>query len=321
MLHIKDFNYTDDHYAALVAINDPIWPERPLTVADFEHEDKGRGVDAEKYAQRWLAEMGGQIVGHAHAMHEWQRTDVNRYMILVEVLPEARQQGVGSALLAAIERGLAKNTPYELVTDTMEDRVEAIGWLERRAFKQMQREPMSALDVQTFDARRFSGAVEKTTAHNITIQTLSELAQTDPHYKHKLFDLVWAIITDVPGSNADKRERPSYEYLEQQLMGDPTFTPDAWFVAVERPSNQFVGSCNVHPKSLDGHWNNGLTGVLRSHRRKGIATTLKLASIAHVKATGGVEISTSNEENNPMYDLNRALGFEPRPAILIFERT
>ncbi len=317
---IKPFDYTQEHYDALVAINGPIWPQRPLTVADFKHEDKGRGPDAEKYAQRWLAEVDGQFVGHAQVVHDWQRTDINRYYMLIEVLPAMRRRGVGRALFATIEETLTAYAPFELATDTMEDRAETVAWLERRGFVLKQRDPMSAVDVQAFDATRFAKSAEKTAAHNIYITTYSQLAKTDPDYKHKLLDLVWEIIKDVPGSNAEKRQKPSYDYLEEQLMGDPTFTPDAWFVAVERPTNRYVGSCNVHPKALEGFWNNGLTGVLRSHRRMGVATTLKVASIMHVKSQDGIEISTSNEENNPMYDLNMALGFAPRPAYLTFER-
>ena len=60
----------------------------------------------------------------------------------------------------------------------------------------------------------------------------------------------------------------------------------------------------------------GITGTLRSHRRKGIATALKLKTIQYAIDYGAEWIQTGNEENNPMYDLNVMLGFKPMPAWL-----
>jgi GNAT superfamily N-acetyltransferase len=58
----------------------------------------------------------------------------------------------------------------------------------------------------------------------------------------------------------------------------------------------------------------GLTGVVRSHRRRGIATALKLRTIAYAQQRGARTIEAGNEEHSPMYQLNLRLGFCPRPA-------
>lgn len=321
MIAIKPFAYSDAEYAALVMINDAIDLERPLTIADFQHEDRGRGPEATKYAARWLAQIGDKIVGHAQMVHDWQRNDGRRYFVLFEVLPTYQRRGVGTALLAEVRRVLQSHAPFVLEALTKEDRPEAIEWLQRRDFVLIQREPMSALDVQGFDAGRFVDSAEKIRAAGIRITPLDQLAQRDPEYKTKLFDMMWEIIKDVPGSHVENREKPGYDYFEQLVMEDPTFTPSAWFVAVDSASDAFVGTCNVHPMLLEGRWNNGLTGVLRTYRRLGLATTLKATAIEHVKAVGGTVIGTSNDEKNPMYGLNIRLGFKPRPALLTFECT
>lgn len=294
-----------------------------MTVADFEHQDTGRSttLDGERFAARWMADVDGRLIGFARAVHQWQRTDGTTFDIEVEVMPTHRRQGVGQALYAAMLDALAAKAPFSLEAETMEDQPDAVAWLQRRGFEQTIREPMSALAVQGKDLSLLGNSAEIAAAANVTIKTLSQLATSDTSYKPKLFDLAWEVVKDVPGANAENRERPDNDYLENMFMGDPSFTPDAWFIAVDNVSNDFVGFCYIAPGGLDGHWGTGLTGVLRSHRRKRLATALKLCSIQYVIDHGGIEIETSNEENNPMYDLNIQLGFEPRPAALGFTRS
>ena len=70
----------------------------------------------------------------------------------------------------------------------------------------------------------------------------------------------------------------------------------------------------------DGFAYTGLTGVSRDYRRRGIVTALKVKAIEVAKVDGFETIETSNEENNPMFQLNLQLGYEPAPAWLEFEK-
>jgi GNAT superfamily N-acetyltransferase len=96
--------------------------------------------------------------------------------------------------------------------------------------------------------------------------------------------------------------------------------PEGWFVALDH--DQLVGTSRAFRNlakndQLDG----SLTGVIRSYRRRGIATALKLRLIQFAKEYGAAVMLTANEENNPIYTLNRALGFTPQPAWIEFEKT
>ena len=86
--------------------------------------------------------------------------------------------------------------------------------------------------------------------------------------------------------------------------------------------NKYVGSTDitVYPKA-DPHkgWTGGL-GVLKEFRRKGIATALKIKAIEALLKKGITEIRTDNEENNPMYKINVALGFKPVPFSLDYSK-
>ena len=81
---------------------------------------------------------------------------------------------------------------------------------------------------------------------------------------------------------------------------------------------EYIGSTDLHifPKGEPYKaWTGGL-GVLKKHRRKGIATALKIIAIEKLLKKGVTEIRTDNEENNPMYKINVSLGFKPVPFSL-----
>ena len=83
-------------------------------------------------------------------------------------------------------------------------------------------------------------------------------------------------------------------------------------------NGKYIGSTDleVYPKA-EPHkaWTGGL-GVLKEFRRKGLATALKIKAIEKLLKKGITEVRTDNEENNPMYKINVALGFKPVPRSL-----
>lgn len=60
--------------------------------------------------------------------------------------------------------------------------------------------------------------------------------------------------------------------------------------------------------------------MVRTHRHQKIATALKVLAQQKVIEYGAKTIITDNEENNPMYQINLKLGFEPKPAWLSYQK-
>jgi GNAT superfamily N-acetyltransferase len=66
----------------------------------------------------------------------------------------------------------------------------------------------------------------------------------------------------------------------------------------------------------------GLTGVLRDYRGRGIAMALKVRTVRYARANGYREIRTWNDvRNRKMLRINDALGFAKQPASINYVKT
>ena len=320
-MHIRPFSYEDADFAGAVAISNTIEPESPTSVTAWKHSDRNR---QEKYLFRRFVAERAAANGHAARMlatgacgHTFWSFDPDKYFITVQVHPEAQNQGIGSALYDFLLDELRPRKPTKLVSFTRENREVAIRFLQQRGFKQVMRIPVSRLESSTFDAGRFAQKLERVADSGIAIKTLQELSADDADWRRKVYELEWECVQDVPST--DPLTKQPFEQFEKRTLGNPSLLPDAWLVAVD--GDHYVG-LSVLWKNLatDRLLETGLTGVVRSHRRQGIATAMKVRAIQYAQAHGGAAIETDNEENNPMFQLNLQLGFEPQPAYLDFEQ-
>jgi GNAT superfamily N-acetyltransferase len=64
-----------------------------------------------------------------------------------------------------------------------------------------------------------------------------------------------------------------------------------------------------------------MTGVLREHRRHGLATALKLLSFRYLKERGFCEVRTHNDTANPpILNLNQKMGYRRLPGWLVWDK-
>ena len=200
--------------------------------------------------------------------------------------------------------------PTILQTFMREDRPERVRFYTDRGFEAVMRENTSTLDVTDYDFTPFAGLPEQVTASGIEILTLPEVQERDPDWMQKFYDLEIIIDNDIPSPDA-----LTPQGIEEfaKMFKHPCFLPDAQFLALD--GNDWVGLSTLWKDDVlaDKLWV-GITGTLRSHRRRGIATALKLKTFEYAIANGAKILETENEENNPMYTLNVKLGFKPKPA-------
>lgn len=125
-----------------------------------------------------------------------------------------------------------------------------------------------------------------------------------------------SLRSDVPGT--DGWHWTSEDFIEETY--GPQFDPELYAVAVDEGSGAYVGLGRVwvserRPPRL------GLIGVLRSHRRLGVARAL-LAHLVAVLDLRGVEAMTAEVdlENHPSMTLLRGVGGTERRTVVELSR-
>lgn len=312
MYHIRPFEESD--YKAIVAIHNAVWPENPVTIGVVRWFDDNN--DPRYVFQRTVVERDGQIVAHGiHREPPWTYRP-GKWYITVQVHPNCQRQGIGRYWYDHIMETLQPQDPVHIITETRENQVGAVAFLEKLGFEQEMRNPVSQLDVQGFDPSRFARAAQQMRQHGIEAHSLIELMESDPDHRRKLWMLEWDVLQDVPFP--DQFTQSPFEQWEKRIFDCPAFLPEAAYIAVD--GEEYVGMTMLwKDAALADKLHTGLTGVRRAYRRKGIATTLKALSLAYAKEVyGAALIETDNEENNPMYEINMQLGFRPVPAFLFY---
>lgn len=185
---------------------------------------------------------------------------------------------------------------------------------EKRGSVENLRHLESRLEPGTFHLADWADHACRVAEQGIDIRSVVDL-KTDPDRDRKLYELGWAIAQDIPSSEPSVRD--SFEEF-QKVWQRPNRVQDAWSVALGQ--GEYVGMTEFWSKQTDlGLFEIGVTGVLRSHRRRGVAIALKLREIAFAQERGIREPRTWNaSDNERILEVNRRLGFVNRPAHIAY---
>ncbi|MDX1283955.1 MAG: GNAT family N-acetyltransferase [Draconibacterium sp.] len=314
-MKILKIDYNSDLFNTAVDIYNRVWPEYTESREELEHYDKN--YDPKFYYQRFIVKHDNNYVAAGHVGEPWWSYKPGKLHFELSVLKEFRTQGVGSFCLDYIENILSERKGYKLNTHSKEDYKDGISFLENRGFKIVLREPGSKLNVNDFNLTNFQNVEEKLSSDGIVIKSLKELQKIDQNWKQSLYELYAQIIKDVP--NNDELTERTFENFKKFKLEAPGYDPSAFFVALENGKYVGLSSLWIQTNKPKEYWTD-LTGVLRDHRRKGIALALKVQTIRYVIESEGISIETDNEESNPMFGINKLLGFKPLPAWLTYEK-
>ncbi len=314
-MNIQAIDHTSVLYDNALKVWNRVWPKYAEDREEWAHYDIN--YDPKYFFQRFVLIKDNAVIATARFQEPWWSYKPGKFHFDLCVLEEFRNQGFGTMCLQHIEMNLKKRAGKKLTVHTKEDQADGVKFLENRDFSVVLREPESILDLSNFEFDEFNRVEKKIKSDGISIKSLDELQKYDAEWKSKLYKLYCEIMFDVP--NHDENTVRTMDNFEKQKLNAPGFNAKANFIAVENGNYIGLSSLWFQQKNPKKYWTD-LTGVLGSHRRKGIATALKVKTIAYAKQIGADYIETDNEEKNPMFKINKMLGFVPFPAWLTYEK-
>jgi GNAT superfamily N-acetyltransferase len=302
----------------LVALNKASYPDYGETEEEWRHWDET--WDHEKYFKsRVVAEDGGRVVGFGLVNHMRWAYVATKYRIDITVHPDHRGRGHGTALYDAILDKIRTRDGKTVAAAAKESMADGVRFLTKRDFREVKRDWESRLFVEGFDFERFGTADARVDKQGIRITTLAEEMQRDPEALRKAFDLNEDCRMDVP--SVDPPTRHTFDEFRRDDIDAPNALLDAFYIAIDK-SGRYLGVSNLF-RSLDDPtfiWQ-GITGVRRDARGKGIAMALKLRTVRYAIDNGIEHIKTWNDvHNKAMLSINEAMGFAKQPAWVSYEK-
>ena len=306
-MKIRRFESTDADYEGIVAVHNAACPRDQVSVELMRQVDSRR--KPQFFFERYVGEIGGQMVATGAISHVRQSFRPNKYFIDWDSHPQSGA-AVDVAFFDDLYGRLLARNPQRIESYVREDHAHRVARLNELGFRPGLVDAYSALHVPDFSFEAYSALPAHVATLGVQIVTLSEWENSaESDWKTKLEQAEWDLVQDVPHDEPFTRKTID-EWWE--LLSDPRKPHDGYFIALA-PNREIIGVSYL-VKGVQGVFYTGLTAVARDWRRKGIATMLKVRAIRYAHNMGAHTIQTDNEENNPMYALNIQLGFEPLPA-------
>jgi GNAT superfamily N-acetyltransferase len=266
---------TDAELERCVTINNAVNPDSPVVLADLREQPRG-GRFLLHDADGYAYVVRSSVPGSAYVM--------------VRVHPDARRRGIGSALLKA-----AADEARELGFDSMWGRVQpddetSLAFVRQRGFEEAGRDVILVRELAADEGEVAEGIAELREDHRHGAYAVAVEAIPD-------------MAVDPPAAAG------TYEDWAAEALSGPVA-----FVALD--GGRVVGYASLHELRAQPHrLEHGLTGVLRSHRGRGLAQALKRAQIVWAARHGYRELVTETQLlNAPMRAVNAKLGYVERPG-------
>jgi GNAT superfamily N-acetyltransferase len=265
----------------------------------------------------WTAD--GALAGMAEAgLSEDGAPFTDRAHGFVAVARAYRRQGLGARLADDVERFAAIAGVRWLETETLERELEeSLPLLRKRGFTELERYQTSRQKPAEVNLSGLDELRHRLREGGIETVALPEI--DGERTRQELYRCNTTIWRDMPHEAHVEWQDPSFATFTRSIYERPAVMLDSFFVA--RDGDHIVGLSYLLRRP-DGDAEVGDTGVLSSHRRRGIARVLKLLVTRWAAQHGVSAVHTDNRADNAgMLAINRELGFQPGEVVVVLEKT
>lgn len=306
---------TPNDFARIVEIlNSQI--NEPTTLETYLRQENAR-VKTDPYL-RLVAELeSGEIAGFGVTVHE-SINHPGEFFTRVRVDAPYRNQGIATALLAALGAYARENGATSMESGVREQDTFAYEWAQHRGFETEYHLCESTLNLEQFDPSPFAEVVEKAKAEGFRFRTLAQETEGMERVEmlRRYHAFLIPIIHDIPG-NEDRPRMPFDEWYGY-VNDDPDWKPEHVLLAVDGENWAAVAHLK---KVASGALYNDFTGVHRDYRGRGLTLALKVEALHLAKTLGAPYIRTNNLSVNPrILAVNKRLGYVPSPGHFLLKK-
>jgi len=315
VIEIKKFTETDQEFKELARIDNFV--NHDFISHPDDDKDSWKIRDKSLIRDRLLLYGNGKLIGVIY--YSQGRNQNNRTAFYTLNLdPTYNHKGYRNLLYNKMLREVKKFNSNKVFTSIYDhpNYHEHKKLLIKNRFKLVQTNREYSCYIRKVDTKKYYPLIKKLESDGIKFyDSKEEMRDWVDHYK-KLEELVWTYAQDFPIPDGIEHTRTPFNQFMKNCIDFEENCYGTEIIAVL--NGAYIGSTDitVYPKAESHKGWTGSLGVLRRFRRRGIATALKIKAMEVLLKKGITEIRTDNEENNPMYKINVALGFKPVPFSL-----
>jgi len=163
------------------------------------------------------------------------------------------------------------------------------------------------LRLRDFSEEAWLGDLAVSERAGIRFRSFAELGDSEEN-RRRLYALNKECSADIPGRGPFY----SFEEYRQQRLEVEQFLPDGVFLALK--DDEWIGMAGISYRKGRDYAFHEMTGVVRSWRRRGVATSVKVLAIRFARSLGVDSIRTVHAAaNQAAIAMNRRLGFVDLP--------
>ncbi len=239
----------------------------------------------------------------------------------VSVARADRGKGIASSLLAVILDEAVRRKAPRFLAGASAAHPDSLEWAAKRGFREIGRRIESYVELASFDPSPFSAGVDEVRRAGIALRTIDEIldgrdGESRERFIRALHDAEKPMWEDIPW--ATPTPHWPFERFRQIAFESGQMISDASVIAYDGETIAALTTTGKR-ESLDGYtW---MTGVGRAYRGRGLATAIKVEALSRAKAKGLRAMLTTNDEpNKAMREINAKLGYQLLPAHVQLEK-